>query len=231
LTEGKTLSEAKDIALLQANHATTSLKNQLNVITERIEESSTDMSKYSKHMKEINNELAGAGLELSPENQLILNERLKYYEELYKKAEAAQADYTKELKKLGLFEDREPIESEPEILNSDFSELYLKFIDTIKDFLNVLSSEQLVIVFNLCGYTILILLMTSITTIVIGQDLINYFGLESKYPKLATYIRFQLKLRKYYLMVYIAYFYLMFLILFSVNIFMFSIDLIFDLWM
>jgi len=72
--------------------------------------------------------------------------------------------------------------------------------------------------------------MTSITTIVIGQDLINYFELESKYPKLATYIHFQLKLRKYYLMFYIAYFYLMFLILICVNIFMFSIDFIFYLW-
>jgi hypothetical protein len=135
------------------------------------------------------------------------------------------------LKNLGLFEDRDPIESDPEIVNSDFSELYLKFIDTIKDYLNVLSSEQLVIVFNLCGYTILMMLLTSITTIVIGQDLINYFGLEIKYPKLATYIRFQLKLRKYYLMVYIAYFYLMLLILISVNIFMFSLDFIFYLWM
>jgi hypothetical protein len=79
LSEGKTPSEAKDIALLQANYATTSLKIQINVITDRLEESSKDMSKYSKHMKDINSELAGAGHELSPAKKAVLNEKLKYY--------------------------------------------------------------------------------------------------------------------------------------------------------
>jgi hypothetical protein len=113
---------------------------------------------------------------------------------------------------------------DPETLKSDFSEFFINLADTCRDFINILSSEQMVILFNLCGYIILILILTSITSLLIGQDLINYFQLEFKYPKLAKYIKFQLTLRKYYLRFYIVYFYVSILILISVNIFMFSYD-------
>jgi len=141
LSEVKTQSEAKDFAILQANYKTTSLKNEINVLTERLDVCSTDMSKSLNHMKNINTQLAGP--DLSPPDKSTLNHKLKYYEEMYHKAEKEQLEYTNELKNLGLFEKRDPIESDPQIVNSDFSELYMKFIDTIKDFLNVLSSEQL----------------------------------------------------------------------------------------
>jgi len=73
----------------------------------------------------------------------------------------------------------------------------------------------------------LIMLFTSITTLLIGDQLIKYFELESKYPKLAKYIQFQITLRKYSLRFYIVLFYLMLLVLISVNIFMFTYNLIF----
>lgn len=71
--------------------------------------------------------------------------------------------------------------------------------------------------------------MTSIITILIGQELIKYFELESKYPKLAKYINFQLTLRQYYLRFYIVSFYFMLLVLISVNIFC-SLMIIFILY-
>lgn len=79
----------------------------------------------------------------------------------------------------------------------------------------------MVIIFNICGY-ITIFILTSITLILIGNDLINYFQLECKYPKLAMYINFHLALRKYQLRFYIVSFYFLILLLISVNIFMFS---------
>ena len=87
----------------------------------------------------------------------------------------------------------------------------------------------MVILFNLSGYTMLFLLMTSITLMIIGQDLINYFELEFKYPKLAKYIHFQLKLREFYLRFYIVYFFILILILISANIFMFSYEYLYFL--
>jgi len=68
------------------------------------------------------------------------------------------------------------------------------------------------------------MILTTITTFLIGDHLIHYFELDSKYPKLAKYIKIQLTFRKYQLRFYIAYFYFIILILICVNIFMFSYD-------
>jgi len=82
----------------------------------------------------------------------------------------------------------------------------------------------MVILFNICGYIAIFMILTNIILILIGEDLIIYFGLYSKYPKLAKYIQFQLTLRKYLLRFYIVYIYFLILILITVNIFMFSYD-------
>jgi len=62
----------------------------------------------------------------------------------------------------------------------------------------------MVILFNICGYIAIFMILTNIILILIGEDLIIYFGLYSKYPKLAKYIQFQLTLRKYLLRFYIV---------------------------
>ena len=41
--------------------------------------------------------------------------------------------------------------------------------------------------------------MTSITSILFGEYILNYFKLESKWPKLAKYIKLKQKVNKYYL--------------------------------
>ena len=88
----------------------------------------------------------------------------------------------------------------------------------------MLSSEQLVILFNLAGYVSLILVMTNITTLLIGDHLIKYFNLETKYPKIASYIKYKQTINKFYLKFYISYFYFLIIIIISVNIFMFTYD-------
>lgn len=71
------------------------------------------------------------------------------------------------------------------------------------------------------------MILTNITTLLIGDHLIKYFEIETKYPKLARYIKFQLTMRKYYLRFYIVFFYFMLLLLISVNLFMFTCNLLF----
>jgi hypothetical protein len=70
----------------------------------------------------------------------------------------------------------------------------------------------------------LLMTLTSITTILIGDEIIKNFKLEIKYPKLAKYIKFKQTLNKYYLRIYIVLFYILLLLLISVNIFMFSLE-------
>ena len=110
---------------------------------------------------------------------------------------------------------------DPDVLKSDLSEYFTNLIEILKDYISILSSEQLVILFNLSGYVLLFMIFTSITILLIGNDLINYYQLEFKFPKLAKYIQFQLRLRNLYLKLYILYLYFVILIFFSINIFMF----------
>jgi hypothetical protein len=110
-----------------------------------------------------------------------------------------QAQYTKELQDLG--------SNEPDIFKSDLSGFFMNIIDTYREYISIFSPEQIVILLNLFGYAILVMIVTSIVITIIGQDLINYYQLEIKYPKLAEYINLQLTLRKYYLRFYIVYFY------------------------
>ena len=97
-------------------------------------------------------------------------------------------------------------------------------IDNYKEFLSSLSSEQMVIVFNILGYIMLLFTLTSITTLLIGDQLIKILELEIKYPSLANYIKLKQTLNKHYLRFYIVLFYILLFLLISVNIFMFFFE-------
>jgi hypothetical protein len=114
--------------------------------------------------------------------------------------------------------------NDPNNVKSDLSDLFNSLIDNYKDFLSTLTSEQMVIVFNIIGYISLLITLSSITYILLGDQIINILKLESKYPKLAKYIKFKQTLNKYYLRFYIILFYILILLLISVNIFMFSFE-------
>ena len=114
--------------------------------------------------------------------------------------------------------------NDPNIVKSDLADLFNNLIDNYKDFLNTLTSEQTVIVFNIIGYVSLLITLSSITTILLGDKIINLLKLEIRYPKLAKYIKFKQTLNKYYLRFYIVLFYILILLLISINIFMFSLE-------
>jgi hypothetical protein len=114
--------------------------------------------------------------------------------------------------------------NDPNIVKSDLSELFNNFIDNYREFLSTLSSEQMVIVFNIIGYITLLFTLTSITNILIGDQLIKFLKLEIKFPKLANYIKFKQILNKHFLRFYIVLFYILLLLLISINIYMFSLE-------
>jgi hypothetical protein len=123
----------------------------------------------------------------------------------------------KEIQSLTTIED-------PNIVKSDLSELFNNFIDNFRNFLSTLTSEQLVIVFNITGYIMLLTTLNSITSILLGDQLINWLKLEIKYPKLAKFIKFKQILNKHSLRFNIVLFYIFILTLISINIYMFLYD-------
>jgi hypothetical protein len=141
---------------------------------------------------------------------------------MFKSAVKQQEADIKEIQSLSTIED-------PNIVKSDLSELFNNFIDTISNFLSTLTSEQLVIVFNLSGYTMLLSTLNSITIILLGDKIINWLKLEIKYPKLAKFIKFKQILNKHSLRFNIVLFYILILSLISINLYMFLYDYLLQL--
>jgi hypothetical protein len=133
---------------------------------------------------------------------------------MFKSAVKQQEADIKEIQSLSTIEDSN-------IVKSDLSELFNNFIDNISNFLSTLTSEQLVIVFNISGYTMLLTTLNSITSILLGDQIINWLKLEIKYPKLAKFIKFKQILNKHSLRFNIVLFYILILSLISINLYMF----------
>ena len=122
------------------------------------------------------------------------------------KLESTKTNYVKELQET--------------INKSDIFGFFSDFIEKYKSFIDHLSLEQLVALFNIIGYSMILLTLISITTLLIGDYLIEKLKLDIKYPKLAKYIRFKQSLNKHYLMFYMIMFYIIVLLFIIVNIYM-----------
>jgi len=190
------------------------LQNRAEVTSTNLHETTEEIKRCKAGITRHSSELSSPNL--SQERAVEINERIKYYTDMQDKALNKQDEYVKEVKYF--------TSDDEGIYKSDISDLFVNFVDSCRDYINILSSEQMVILFNLGGYVILAMIITSICLILIGQDLINYYELEFKYPKLAKYINFHVTLRNYYLRFYIVYLYLFILVLISCNIFMFIYD-------
>ena len=221
LQEGLAEAEAAKKATIQTDRAMTQLNQNIFAVSDRLDTATQAVNENGNNISKIAHQLTDPNLD--PTKKMELSSHLNYYQKCYQSAVIKQNAASEEMKNLSSYND-------PDIIKSDFSELFnhlTDFIDWYREYISNCSPEQLVILFNLCGYSILFMLFTTITFLLIGDQLINYFELESKYPKLAKYIHFQLTLRKYYLRFYIVSFYLTLIVLISVNIFMFTYNLIF----
>jgi len=209
---------ANENALEEANRKSEeiiqTLKVKLTSTSDRLDNSTKNVKDYWEKLNDLNKELANAS---DPQKIGTIKSNLKYYQEMSNNAIKQQELDIKELQTLSNIND-------PNIVKSDLADLFNNLIDNYKDFLSTLTSEQTVIVFNIIGYVSLLITLSSITTILLGDKIINLLKLEIRYPKLAKYIKFKQTLNKYYLMFYIVLFYILILLLISVNIFMFSFE-------
>ena len=83
-------------------------------------------------------------------------------------------------------------------------------LDFLYDYLNSLTLLQESAVFHIAVLLFLGFIIFDILAVLLGNEIIKYFKLEEKYPKLAGIFRLRLKFQKYYL---IYNFFLMYLII------------------
>jgi tetratricopeptide (TPR) repeat protein len=211
MTNEKALEEANR----KAEETIQMLKTKLIATSDRLDTCIKNVNDYSDKISNINKEIINNSVDTKEIEPLKSN--LKFYKEMYDEAVKKQDQAIKDIQSLSNTND-------PDIVKSDLSELFNNLIDNYREFLSTLSSEQMVIVFNISGYIMLLFTLTSITTLLIGDQLIIFFKVESKYPKLAKYIKLKQTLNKHYLRFYIVLFYILLLLLISINIFMFSLE-------
>ena len=93
-------------------------------------------------------------------------------------------------------------------------------IDDFKQYLDTLSADQLVALFNIFGYYMISQALISICLILLGDSVIQKFNLEIRFPKLSKFIKFRAKANRVYLSVYIIILISVLLVFSSVNVLM-----------
>ena len=103
----------------------------------------------------------------------------------------------------------------------DLSHYFNDLIQNIQDFVVNLSSDQLVALFNLTCIYMLISTLISIGFLFFGEFLIDYFKIDSNYPKIAKFILLKKRLNKHYLIFYIIIIIIIFTVIITGNLYMF----------
>lgn len=108
--------------------------------------------------------------------------------------------------------------SDSYINESNILGIFTEFTDFVKQNLSTLNSEQLACLFNSLGFLMIFFTLTSIVTVLFGDFLIDKLQLETRYPKLAKFIKIRRTVSKYSLLFNIVLIYLIVLIFIYVNI-------------
>lgn len=112
-----------------------------------------------------------------------------------------------ELKKLNNSNSELVKEVQDTIDKSDIFSSFLEFLEKYQAFVDQLGLEQQVAIFNIIGLCMVFFALQSISTILVGDYLIEKLKLEIRFPKLAKYIRIRQSLNKHFLMYYIVLLY------------------------
>ena len=66
-------------------------------------------------------------------------------------------------------------------------------------YLNSLSLVEISALFHIFVLSVILLLLLNVLTVVLGNEIINFFKIEEKFPKLIGVLRLRMKFQKYYL--------------------------------
>jgi hypothetical protein len=189
-------TELKDIAAQENMEALHSKLDTISQNSKSLLEPLTNLvNKYvpEAQLKEINNKLEyGTNqcktvkdiLDKGPEN---LN--LDFYQSAYRAANACER---------ATRDANEAVKALVDSLNNN--KLVSNFnLNSFYEYLNSLSLLELSALYHLLVLILICLILFNILSAVLGNELIKYFNLEEKLPKLAVFFRLRLKFQRYYL--------------------------------
>lgn len=184
----------------------TDLKTKLEASSSRIVEVDQEISTVKTKINDLNNKLNDGNL-TSSENAENINLMKTYY--------------SNELEKLAKVKDTYVKEIQDSINKADISSFLSDFIKNYQSFVDQLSLDQLVALFNIIGFGMLLSTLFSISTLLIGDYLIDKLQLDIKYPKISKYIKLKQRLNKHYLMFYMTMLFIISIVFILANVYMF----------
>jgi hypothetical protein len=213
LTEIKNMNKEQLIELQQQLQAEKHVSSDLRVILEasstRIEELESEISKVKSALNNVDLQLNTKNFNIG-ENIETLNNKQRYYsDELNNLIVKKDSNVNELLEKIN-----------SNVNKSDISSFLSDIIEKYQSILSHLTLEQKVALFNIFGFIMVLFTLINITTILIGDYLIDTLKLENKYPKITKYIRIKQTLNKGYLTFYIVLFYIITILFILCNIYM-----------
>jgi hypothetical protein len=168
--------------------------------------------------------------EKNPDAIMQAQGRIKNLNEKIEKIQKQEMEINKEIKDLSNIGVSSKPGQSSEILNSDdiikagIGGSLITFIDGYKDFISMLSTEQLAVLVSFWGHIMILNLISSLIFIVLGDELIFFLRLESKFPRLAQYIKYKQTIYKIYLKIYVSLLFLLTIILILIDIYMLTYE-------
>jgi hypothetical protein len=190
ITHQDTQNKISELSSEASNHITT-IKNEQNIINE------------------LNNKLKDINLNNSEKDNLI-KELDNHFELLRKSIDITRED----LNKINnIINDSIPKESN---ILGDMQYV----LESYRNYLKTLELEQLIAFTNLAGYIFIFFCLITIICIIYSDFLINYFKLETKYPKIANFIKLKRQFYKYNLIFNFSMIFLVIIVLIIFNIYL-----------
>ena len=82
-------------------------------------------------------------------------------------------------------------------LGDNIIEFFTNYIENFNKMISTLSFEQLLAIANLSAYICILINILTIVSVLFGDQIINYFKLEERFPKLAIIFKIRNKLNKF----------------------------------
>lgn len=203
-------TELKDIAAQQNIEA---LHKKLDFLQERTENMLEPLSKLAdKYVPEVQLIAIKEKMEFGAKHCKTVKEildkgpdnfNLEYYRAAYIAVEACERANSEAYTEVKILVDS---------LNVQKSLVFNLNLDSFYVYLNSLSLFELSALYHLIVLTVICINLLNILSVVLGNEMIKYFKLEERFPKLAVFLRLRLKFQKYYL---ILSFFLIFFISFA----------------
>lgn len=183
--------------------------NDISARTGRLEELSNKQESLTEKIRACDNQLFNNNYGPGQNRDTVLSMK-NYYEKEFDRSHGLEKAETQDLKNY--------IDT---INKEDSFDWVWDLIESYRDFLDTLSLDQLVALFNLSGYYMIFSASISICFILAGDRIIQRLNLEVKYPRLSIFIKARSKFSKVSLSIHVFMLFAVIVIFTAVNIYMF----------